>query len=399
MSKAQKSLVEFDAPFNRNSISASIPSVPYERPVIIDWFAFSAPFSVMKDVDKFQEKGFRWEKFKTLPSYRNYKKSNVYRVPDSYEQFPSVENDVMSEEQIEQYLNDVFNCYFSRLRTWLSSVFGLYMGAPLGYGGHYYSDSASLYSDEGGCERYGVVFWGGNNDSFFVQINGHGCAHVFNGTTPQKIHKWLSFLDITDINRIDLATDDYDGIFTVDAAKKAFENDAFYGGRGPKPNRKVEFEDDGNGNRSIDVLRVGSRQSRVFWRVYDKALEQKISGIWYRSEVELKKVSIDILLDITGTYVGLCDYAAQINPSEPKPIPKLLGRKATDSIEAKVRWLRKQASKNIAKVFHFFNGDINTVLSMIIREEHISDMNIKFDIPPIYQTLLNEKLKTNQCPF
>ncbi|MDE5306527.1 hypothetical protein PY546_07430 [Providencia stuartii] len=29
------------------------------------------------------------------------------------------------------------------------------------------------------------------------------------------------FLDITDINRIDLATDDYDGIFTVDAAKKS----------------------------------------------------------------------------------------------------------------------------------------------------------------------------------
>lgn len=380
--------------------SFSEPStVSNERSVFIDWLAFTAPFSAMKDVNTFQEKGFEWRKFKSLPSYRHYKNSNVYRISESYDLFPNVENEFMSEEQKEQYLNDVFNCYFSRLRTWLSSVFGLYMGAPLGYGGHFYTDSASLYSDDGGCERYGVVFWGGNNDSFYVQINGHGCTHVFSGTTPQKIHKWLSFLDITDIKRIDLATDDYDGIFTCESAKLAFQDDAFYCGKGPKPGKDESLKTDANGKIQKEMISIGSRQSRIYWRIYNKAAEQKISGVWYRSEVELKKVSIDILLDITGIYVGLCDYSAQINSRKPQPIPKLLGRKAIDSIEAKVRWLRKQASANIAKVFHFFNGDINTVLSMIIREEHISDMKLKFDIPPIYQKLLNDKLKTNQCPF
>ncbi|STG68619.1 replication initiation factor family protein [Escherichia coli] len=62
----------------------------------------------------------------------------------------------------------------------------------------------------------------------------------------------------------------------------------------------------------------GSRQSRVYWRIYNKALEQKVSGTWNRSEVELKGVPVDVLLDIAGYFTGLCDYAAQINPAKPR---------------------------------------------------------------------------------
>ncbi|MDE5306534.1 replication initiation factor domain-containing protein [Providencia stuartii] len=79
------------------------------------------------------------------------------------------------------------------------------------------------------------------------------------------------------------------------------------------------------------MIRVGSRQSRVFWRVYDKALEQKVTGSWYRSEVELKKISIDVLLDLAGIYVGLCPYAVQINPCKGNRLPKSIMRKAIDS--------------------------------------------------------------------
>ncbi|CAM1015998.1 TPA: replication initiation factor domain-containing protein [Proteus mirabilis] len=370
-----------------------------ERSVLIDFLAFSAPLSVMKDVHTFQEKGFEWRKFQFLPSYKHYQHRDITFTHSDYQDIPEIAHSSMTDEQRNRYETDLISCYFSRLKSWLSSVFGLVMGAPRGKGGFFYQDSALLYSDEGGVEHFGVVYWGGNKDSFYVQISGKGCAHVFSGTTPQKIHEWLSFLDITDIKRIDLATDDYDGIFTCEAAKLAYQDDAFYCGKGPKPCKDESLKTDAKGNIKKEMFSVGSRQSRIYWRIYNKAAEQKVSGVWYRSEVELKKVSIDVLLDITGIYVGLCDYAAQINPCEPQSIPKLLGRKAVDSIEAKVRWLRKQASKNIAKVFHFFNGDINTVLSMIIREEHISDMNLRFDIPPIYQTLLNEKLQTNQCPF
>ncbi|CDH02064.1 hypothetical protein [Xenorhabdus bovienii] len=95
----------------------------------------------------------------------------------------------------------------------------------------------------------------------------------------------------------------------------------------------------------------------------------------------------------------MCPYAASINPTKPAAIPVLLGRKAIDAIEAKVSWLRKQASSTIAKIIHFFEGDTQAVLSMIVCDEYISDLNLKLDLPPIYQTLINEKLGVSKCPF
>lgn len=370
-----------------------------ERTVFIDYLAFSSPLSAMKDVDSFPEKGFEWRKFQYLPSYRHYQNSNVYTCPVSYQGVPESFSSVMTEEQLSRYSDDLYACYFSRLKTWIASVFGLVVGVPRGKGGFAYDDSAVLYSDEGGSDHMGMLYWGGNKDTFYVQISGMGCTHVFSGTTPHKIHKWFKHLDITRLKRLDLATDDYDGIFTCNAALSAYRDDAFYGGKGPKPKLEIAQAIDSDGCQTKELVSVGSRQSRVYWRIYNKALEQKISGVWYRSEVELKEISSDVLLNTASIYTGICDYAAQINPSVPSSIPKLLGRKAIDSIEAKVKWLRNQASASIAKVFHFFNGDIETVLSMIVREEHINDMNLRLDIPPVYQTLLNEKLNTSQCPF
>ncbi|CAB5681931.1 Uncharacterised protein [Providencia rettgeri] len=36
---------------------------------------------------------------------------------------------------------------------------------------------------------------------------------------------------------------------------------------------------------------------------------------------------------------------------------------------------------------------------MIIREEHLHDLNLRFDIPPVYQTLIKEKLQFSSIPF
>ncbi|MCT8349532.1 replication initiation factor domain-containing protein, partial [Photorhabdus temperata] len=342
-----------------------------ERSVFIDYLAFSSPLSAMKDVDSFPEKGFEWRKFQYLPSYKHYQNSAAYICADSYQDIPEYTSSGLTEEQQSRYLEDLCACYFSRLRTWISSVFGLVVGVPRGTGGFAYHDSAVLYSDEGGSDHMGMVYWGGNKDTFYVQISGSGCTHVFSGTTPQKIHKWFKYLDITRLKRLDLATDDYEGVFSVSAAKLAHKDDAFYGGMGKRPKIGIKFEMDGDGCITHDEFNVGSRQSRVYWRIYNKAVEQRVSGTWNRSEVELKEISVDALLDIAGIYTGLCAYAAQIDPAPPVFLPRLLGRKAVDSIEAKVKWLRNQASASIAKVFHFFNGDIETVLSMIVREDHI----------------------------
>lgn len=369
------------------------------RPVFIDYLAFSAPISVMKDVHTFQEKGFEWRKFQYLPSYRHYQSEPRYACLPEFQGIPEIPSSNMTDEQLNQYDTALIECYFARLRTWVSSVFGLVMGLPRGKGGFAYQDSALLFSDEGGSDHCGVIFWGGNRDTFYVQISGVGCAHVFSGTTPQKLYQWFKHLDILSLKRFDLATDDYDGVFTCQAALRDYRLDAFYGGAGPKPKLDISNGIDAEGCPTKEIVNIGSRQSRVYWRIYNKALEQKVSGIWYRSEVELKKISIDVLLNPAAIYTGLCEYSAQINPTAPKSIPQLFGRKPIDAIEAKVRWLRKQASATLAKVFHFYEGDALAILSMIIREEHLQDLNLRFDIPPIYQTLMKEKLRFSSVPF
>ncbi len=204
-----------------------------DRSVCIDYLAGSASLSVMKNVDSFPEKGFEWRKFQYLPSYRHYQNSSIYTCLETYQGIPEVNHSQLTEEQQSRYFEDLYNCYFSRLKTWIASVFGLAVGVPRGKGGFAYQDSAILYSDEGGSERMGMLYWGGNKDTFYFQISGSGCAHVFSGTTPQKIHKWFKHLEITRLKRLDLATDDYDGIYTCNAALSAYRDDAFYGGKGP----------------------------------------------------------------------------------------------------------------------------------------------------------------------
>lgn len=185
-----------------------------DRAAIVDYLAFSAPLSVMKDVHTFQEKGFEWRKFQYLPSYRHYQCSNIYQISDGYDDIPDEISSIMTEEQKEKYYTDLYLCYFSRLKRWISSVFGLVVGVPRGKGGFAYQESAVLYSDEGGDTQFGMLYWGGNKETFYIQISGKGCTHVFSGITPKKIYKWLIHLDIYRVKRLDLATDDYDGIYT-----------------------------------------------------------------------------------------------------------------------------------------------------------------------------------------
>ncbi|EKN6178770.1 replication initiation protein [Yersinia enterocolitica] len=368
-----------------------------DRAVSIDYLAFSAPLACMKSVHTFPEKGHEWRKWSYLPSIRVLQRLDYDPLPDSEGlQLASAE---VLQRRAALYNTQLIACLHARLRLFIASVFGLVVGPARGSGGFAYEDSAVLYSDEGGAEYFGMIYWGGNNGTFYVQIGGKGCAHVFSGTQPEFIYKWLKHLDITCLKRLDLATDDYDSIFTCHDALRAYKDDAFYAGAGPKPKRGFSNEIDADGCYTKEIVTVGSRQSRIYWRIYNKALEQKVSGTWYRAEAELKGVPCDVLLNIAGTYSGLCAYAASISPAKPQSIPALFGRKAVDAIEAKVYWLRKQASGTIAKVISFFDGDVDAALSMILREEHLNNCEITFDIPPVYKTLISEKMRSIPCPF
>ncbi|WP_281188619.1 hypothetical protein [Vibrio harveyi] len=68
----------------------------------------------------------------------------------------------------------------------------------------------------------GFVGIGGNNDTVHFQINGKGCKHVFARRAPWSLHDWLTnVLGVQTLARVDLAYDDYDGIFDCEYARTA----------------------------------------------------------------------------------------------------------------------------------------------------------------------------------
>lgn len=379
-----------------------------DRSVKIDYLAFTFPIACMKSVTTFNSEGHEWRKYEPLPRYPRCSRNETNNVPvtgawnHNYTALPDIEHIYsvpLDKRNIEAdiYNKALINCLHSRMRLWICNVFGLKVGCARGVGGFAYEDSAVLYCEDGGSDIYGMIYWGGNNGTVYIQISGMGCNHVFSGTTSDIIFKWFNHLNITSLKRIDLAVDDYDDVFTCNDALKVYKDDAFYCGSGPKPALGLSSALDANGVLTKEIVNVGSRQSRVYWRIYNKALEQGVSGSWYRSEAELKGVSVDVLLDIQGTFTGLCAYAASINPAPPRSIRSMLGRIAVDAIEQKVKWLRKQASATISRVINFFDGDITAALSMILREEDIE--NAAFTLPPVYKRLVLEKIEDLSCPF
>ena len=84
-------------------------------------------------------------------------------------------------------------------------------------------------------------------------------------------------LGVTTLARLDLAVDDFTGNFDFDYAKTAFFDGAFRTAlRGNYPKMRPIHEFDINRNENITGITVGSRTSRVFWRIYDKKQEQQI---------------------------------------------------------------------------------------------------------------------------
>ncbi|ELX5457621.1 replication initiation factor domain-containing protein [Salmonella enterica] len=405
-----------------------------DRPVNIDYLAFVLHSSAVKDFVTFPEQT-EWRKYGTLPTYRSHvlardtffndvinPKTRMWcpftngDIEEAFDEFvddytfPNKDfgGDFRAarkalDEQLHNYNQKLMEARIEMIRRWLAAEFGLHLGVFRGYGRYNYHDHAPLYAyNDTDRTELGVLYVGGNDNTVFVQINGHGCKHVFSGTSPEHLHKWFTHLGIMKINRLDLCVDDFDDVFTVEHAFRDFKNDAFYRGRGRRISSTKGYKYTIGDEES---LRIGSRKSLLFWRIYNKALEQGLDLIWNRSEAELHEVTVDILLDIRGYFTGLCDYAAQLNPAEPRKInpfkPSLFDKRlALHSFDSSVKWLRKQGSKKLAAVLHVLGGDIEAFIKTVIKEEHIQDENIRLPISESYEYIVRDQfLKNSPIPF
>lgn len=351
-----------------------------ERPVLIDHLAFSFKFTELRHCHKSDLSNFAWHKL-PKPNYQ------------------SVTNPQMRAVALSRYQDAVRAALTDRLATFLFYVMGLTCSPMRGRGLHGYEDSCVLL-DKSGKVECGLMGIGGNNETVFVQINGRGCKYVFEHIDNFRLHWWLTkILHVFTLSRLDLAVDDYTGCFDCKYAEMAWRDGAFRTSRrgmGPKMNPHRVLAPSGELLEEATI--VGSRQSAVYWRVYNKKLEQglnKLNMSWYRNEVELKKCNVDALLDPAAAFAGICAFAASIEPSEGVSI-KRMSKDACLDLAGRVRWVRRQCGKALSDVVKMFNGDTRKAFGLLtqLEQDHfeIEDYG-KLALPDTYQQLINVALE------
>jgi len=285
-----------------------------------------------------------------------------------------------------QYIEYLERC----LRIFTTHVLGLTMNAPRGFGFQFYTESMKLTTADGE-DFCGFIGIGGNQDTVHFQINGTGCKHVFSKLKAWELHGWLSnVIGVKQLARLDLAYDDYHGLFDCEYALKAAYEDCFRTApRGISPtvneNHKYRFGENGTKHYSQEMVTVGSRTSRIYWRIYNKALEQNLAQngmVWYRTECELKKWDVDALLDPDGAFAAINKFSASISSApafNTKPKPEK--RVACDVLTA-AYWMRRQYGKILNSLIEEFNGDIPKVIGLLQRDGR------KFAFPDTYSALI-----------
>ncbi|EKB3554563.1 replication initiation factor domain-containing protein [Vibrio parahaemolyticus] len=370
-----------------------------EQSVHIDYLCFT--FAV-KDLRHCHDAVRRLHKHE---EYKGFAKSGLLQRHCRAPKFPAppVFNPTVAQtsDEIDAY-NKAFDiCYRNYLedclRIFTNQVLGLSLSAPRGLGFQFYTESMKLTSPDGE-DFCGFVGIGGNNDTVHFQINGTGCKHVFARRPTWSLHDWLTnVLGVQTLARVDLAYDDYDGIFDCEYAYKAWRDDCFRTaerGRGPVLHEDMTIASIGKDGKPIytkEQYSIGSRTSRIYWRIYNKALEQKLANtglVWYRSEVELKKWNVDVLLNPAGAYAALNDFAASISTAQKfntKPVPT---KRAALDLLASAHWMRRQYGKILNSLIEFHEGDIETVVGSLVRD------GTKFTFPDTYGKLVTHILET-----
>jgi phage replication initiation protein len=136
----------------------------------------------------------------------------------------------------------------------------------------------------------GLIAAGGNGDTIFVSLSGHGC--LLAGSAG--MHRIADFLDASatgKITRIDLAFDDLDGqlfpVRDIPALWSAGLFDSASGGSRPKLEKRGDWER-GDPNRRGLTAYVGSRQGGQLCRAYEKGRQLgDVESEWVRIEAEL----------------------------------------------------------------------------------------------------------------
>lgn len=178
---------------------------------------------------------------------------------------------------------------FIELDKQLGAAFGFASSGSRNKGHLGYSDSWDL------GEGYGIIATGGKTqgNTCLVSLYGSGCAPVKNWTA---VYELLVVLNAK-ITRVDLAHDDFEGVYNITAGLEMLSLDQFTTNGRPPNALHVDDFDSGKGK----TLYIGNRNNGKLLRVYEKGkqLGDPLSP-WVRWELELhnkdRLIPLDVLL-------------------------------------------------------------------------------------------------------
>ncbi|HFL6519211.1 TPA: replication initiation factor domain-containing protein [Salmonella enterica] len=350
-----------------------------ENVVRVDALSFSFNVSYMRDLSQ-------WHEFRKVSGY-NGVLPEFPKAPVQIDFRTGLTLDAADyQRRLDDYLHDHCNAVYQRVFLFFDRILGLSVGPVRSRGMQGYSHSCRLFSADGKTECGWLMFGGANQkDTAHVQLSGVGCRHLFIHTTPYLLWNTLRGLGVTRLSRIDLCFDDFTGNFDTSYALTAYKDRAFLSGKGGRVQElDVRRPLTGDTLRG-DTVYVGKRKSRIFWRIYDKALEQKIDGItWYRSEVELKKVTVDVLSDVDAFFVGLCDYSASVVSKyieHVKQLPrdeKQAHKNMLPCLEllCKVKRARRQFARIAGEVLDVFDGDTGAAFGLMACDDAVNKFSL-----------------------
>lgn len=236
------------------------------------------------------------------------------------------------------------------------------------------------YKKQIAYDNISVLYEGNLDMGIHVILSGKGCRQF------ESKESILNLIDRINQNngkltRIDLALDDYKGDLVP---FKKIKSDIIKGNIVTKWKSSIEINKrDTDGNLKGETISLGSRSSNTFLRIYDKALEQKIEGVWNRLEIEIKKENAEkvqelltpystsiILKGVLNNYLRIVQpHETDTNKSRWKTQPyweklingidkiKLTQKKEEKSIDEKKEWIKKQVGPTMAIVSILENGD------------------------------------------
>lgn len=212
-----------------------------------------------------------------------------------------------SQSAIVDWLNFTFHltsdtAEFIRLQNKLGAAFGFTCSSHLKQGFLGYHDSWEL------GDGFGRMATGGTSQrgTTLVSVNADGCMATRDWSA---VHQLLVELKAK-ITRVDLAHDDFEGIFDIRAAFELYASGEFGGSGRPPQLKSINDHDSGKGK----TIYVGNRENGKLLRVYEKGKQLGESeSPWVRWELELhnrnRQIPLEVLLRpgdfLAGGYPGL----------------------------------------------------------------------------------------------